>query len=89
MIPAPAGQGGRGVMDDQSHYLQAIDELEHQNDELYTKLARLTEILKQNGGWCSHGVLMDRPYHPRCSNCVLNQARAVLGDSPAPAGGAP
>lgn len=77
------------MMDDQSHYIQAIDELEHQNDELHTRLARLTEILNQNGGWCNHGVLMDLAYHPRCSNCVLNQARAVLGESPSPAAGTP
>ena len=41
-------------------------------------LTQVTELLNQDGGWCNHGVLMDRPYHPRCSHCVLSQARAAI-----------
>jgi hypothetical protein len=41
-------------------------------------LERLTAVLNQDGGWCNHGVLMDRPYHPRCSHCVLNQVRSAI-----------
>lgn len=64
--------------DPTTHYMRATGRLNREVTDLQATLARLTEILNQDGGWCSHGVLMDRAYHPRCSNCVLNQAREEL-----------
>lgn len=65
-------------MDDLDHYMQATGRLNREATQLQAKLARITEILNQNGGWCNHAPLMDRAYHPHCSNCVLLQARAAL-----------
>jgi hypothetical protein len=59
-------------------FVQALQEARSERDVARDLLVKLTEVLNEAGGWCNHGVLMDRPYHPRCSNCVLNQARSVL-----------